>query len=218
MTRHPHDTPTGRVGPARVVSLTDAVVAIAMTLLVLPVVDAAGDAATEGLGRWLVDRFDLLVSFVVSFVVIYAFWAVHAGALRALEERDTEIPALRLLNLGWLLVIAFLPFPTAVVGHELDTTTAPLYIGTMFLLAALTSGIVTLTSRYTAMPGRPRWAWAVTGVFGLCAVLGALNADLGMYALLLLVILRVVETRLTRRSGGSGSPAAGRRPDRPEGA
>lgn len=185
-------------GFTRTITLTDAVVAIAMTLLVLPVVDVAGEADTRHLGRWLHAQGDLLLSFGVSFVVIYVFWSAHATALRRLEDSDAEVPGLRPLNMLWLLVIAFLPYPTAVVGHHLDTTSVPFYIGAMFVLSALTSGIVVVAGRSGEQVGRPAWAWVTTAVFGVCAVVGTFNADAGLYALLLLLALRIVETRLLR--------------------
>ncbi len=193
-------------GHTRTIALTDAIVAIAMTILVLPVVDAASEADTAHLGRWLGEHSDLLVSFVISFLVIYVFWAVHAAALRQVEDRSDEVPFLAPLNMLWLLTIAFLPFPTAVVGHHLDTASAPFYIGTMFALSALTSGIVTVTTRASADPARRVWAWVTTAVFGLCALIALFDADVGLYSLLLLAVVRLVETRWLR--GHPGRPQA----------
>jgi uncharacterized membrane protein len=39
----------------------------------------------------------------------------------------------------WLLGIAFLPFPTALVGRHTTSATAFFYIATMFALGVLTS-------------------------------------------------------------------------------
>ncbi|WP_395656800.1 TMEM175 family protein [Nocardioides sp.] len=190
--------PTGP-GVGRTIALTDAVVAIAMTLLVLPLVEVTGDVDTTDLTGAVSDHGDLLVSFAVSFVVIYVFWAAHGTALRRLEDADDlEVPGWRGLNLLWLLVIAFLPFPTALVGQDLNTTTAPIYIGTMFVLSVLTSAIIVVTDRAVGGSGRGRWAWLTTAVFGACALLSAVNADLGMFALLVLAVVRVVETRAAR--------------------
>ncbi|MEW1953073.1 TMEM175 family protein [Terrabacter sp. NPDC080008] len=199
-----------RQAPAlhRVLTLTDAVVAIAMTLLVLPLVDVAGQVGTGTIGAYVANHGNLFLSFAISFVVIYVFWAAHSVAFRRLEDTHTEAPALHLLNLGWLLLIAFLPFPTAVVGRELTTTSAPVYIGTMTVLSALTAGIITVTDRVIGPPRRTAWAWLTTAIFGLCALLSLVSADLGMLALLSVAVVRVVERRLLPRD-----PA--RRGDRP---
>ena len=183
-------------GVGRALALTDAVVAIAMTLLVLPLVEVSGEVDTNELGRFLGDHWDLFLSFAISFVVIYVFWSAHGVAFRRIEDLHTEARALPLLNLWWLLLIAFLPFPTAVVGRDLNTTSAPLYIGTMTLLSALTSGIVMVIDRVAGLSRRTGWAWLTTGVFGLCALLSTVNADLGMLALLALAVVRAVETRV----------------------
>lgn len=192
-------------GLVRVVTLTDAVVAIAMTLLVLPLVEVAGEVDTTHVRSLLADHGDLLLSFAVSFVVIYVFWAAHGTALRRVELMDVEPRGLRQLNLGWLLVIAFLPFPTAVVGRDLNTTSAPIYIGTMLTLSALTSLIVNVADRAVGPPRRAGWAWATTSVFAGCTALSVYNADLGMFALLALALVRVVEVR-TQPAQGPSSP------------
>ncbi|WP_374969266.1 TMEM175 family protein [Terrabacter sp. BE26] len=187
-----------REGPGlgRVLTLTDAVVAIAMTLLVLPLVEVAGQVGTNSIGAYLANHGNLFLSFAISFVVIYVFWAAHSVAFRRVEETHTEVPALYLLNLGWLLLIAFLPFPTAVVGRALTTTSAPVYIGTMTVLSALTAGIITVTDRAIGPPRRTGWAWLTTAVFGVCCVVSLANADLGMLALLSVAVVRAVERRM----------------------
>jgi uncharacterized membrane protein len=190
------ERPVETPGVGRALALTDAVVAIAMTLLVLPLVEVAGEVDTNELGSFLSDHWDLFLSFVISFVVIYVFWSAHGVAFRRIENLHTEARALPLLNLWWLLLIAFLPFPTAVVGRDLNTTSAPLYIGTMTILSALTSGIVTVIDRVAGPSRRTGWAWLTTGVFGLCAVVSIVNADLGMLALLALAVVRAVEMRV----------------------
>jgi uncharacterized membrane protein len=192
------EPPVETPGVGRALALTDAVVAIAMTLLILPLVEVSDEVDTREFGRFVDDHWDLFLSFAISFVVIYVFWAAHGVAFRRIEDLHTEPRALSLLNLWWLLLIAFLPFPTAVVGRDLNTTSTPLYIGTMTLLSALTSGIVTVIDRSTGPSRRTGWAWLTTGVFGLCALLSAANADLGMLALLALSVVRTIETRALR--------------------
>ncbi len=186
-------------GLERAITLTDAVVAIAMTVLVLPLVEVAPDVDTGRLGFFLASHRDLLLSFVISFLVIHAFWAAHGTAIRRLVSAEVTVPALRPLNMCWLLVIAFLPFPTAVVGRELTTSSAPLYIGTMVALSTLTSCIVSVVDHHVAPPRHTQWAWLTTGVFAGCALISTVDANLGMLALLLLAAVRVVEVRLLQR-------------------
>jgi len=51
--------------------LTDAVVAIAMTLLVLPLVELAREVDTDSVGSVLTEHRDVFLGFLVSFLVIY---------------------------------------------------------------------------------------------------------------------------------------------------
>lgn len=177
-------------------ALTDAVVAIAMTLLVLPLVELSGEVGVNSLGWFFREHGDRLLSFVVSFLVIYVFWAAHSEAFRRLVAAHRDVPVLRTLNMCWLLVIAFLPFPTAVVGRELNTTTAPFYIGTMFVLSVLTSTIVVLVDGEVGTARSSGWVWLTTVIFAGCALLSLFRPSWGLFALLLLAIVRILETRL----------------------
>ncbi len=202
--RQAHSSKAAVDGPGlqRTIALTDAVVAIAMTLLVLPLVEQAGEVDSAHLGSWLGGHRDLMLSFAISFMVIYVFWAAHAGALRRAEVAGVEVPGLRPLNLWWLMVIAFLPFPTAVVGRDLNTVSAPTYIGTMLVLSGLTSTIINLVDRAAGPPRRGGWAWVTTGVFAVCTALSIVNAELGVFALLSLALVRLFDKRMLRRGSG----------------
>ena len=186
-------------GIDRAITLTDAVTAIAMTLLVLPLAETAGEVEVDRLAGYFADRGSLLLSFVISFLVIYVFWSAHGSAYRRVVEADTDIAALRPLNMCWLLVIAFLPFPTAVVGREATTVSAPFYIGTMFVLSVLTSAISTVVDRHLGTRGLAGWTWATPAVFAGCTLASLVNPDLGLLGLLTLAVLRVVEARRSRR-------------------
>ncbi|MGV1007021.1 MAG: TMEM175 family protein [Dermatophilaceae bacterium] len=194
----------------RSITLTDAVVAIAMTLLVLPLVDQVEVVHNAGLSAMVGELGNLFVSFVVSFLVIYVFWSAHE---RALAMVDVMAPRLRLLNMVWLLLVAFLPFPTALVGREASTTSVPLYIGTMFVLSVVTSAMIETAARTSPHPdvaaSRTGWrrtlTWTTPVVFGLCAVVGAVNAGLGLLGLLLLIVVRVAEGVVPRLTGAGAA-------------
>lgn len=183
----------------RTITLTDAVVAIAMTLLILPLVEVSGEIEFHGVRPFLDEYGNLVLSFVISFAVIYVFWMAHGTIYRRLEDGGIDdAPGLGLLNMCWLLVIAFLPFPTALVGRDLDTSTAPVYIGTMFVLSALTSGLTVVAARATG-DARINLAWLTTAVFAVCTLVAFFSADAAMYLLLVLIAVRMVEARVARR-------------------
>lgn len=200
----PPDSTMEGPGLERAITLTDAIVAIAMTILVLPLVEAVPDVDPYRPGAFLDSHRDLLLSFVISFLVIHVFWAAHGAAIRRLTTAEESAASLRPLNMCWLLVIVFLPFPTAVVGRELTTSSASLYIGTMVVLSALTSCIVSVVDHHVDPPHHAQWAWLTTAVFTMCALISVSNPGLGLETLLLLAFIRVLEVsrfRQRRRMG-----------------
>jgi TMEM175 potassium channel family protein len=98
----------------RVIFFSDAVFAIVITLLVLPLTaevdlpDAGVDTAALVWDRW-----PRVLTFVVSFLVIGQFWIAHHRMFAQLRRVDH---GLIWLNLVFLLTVSFLPFPTAVLG------------------------------------------------------------------------------------------------------
>ena len=93
----------------RLVNFSDAVVAIAITVLVLPLVDLAANIGSEATAHFLLEnRFRLFV-FFLSFAVIGRFWLAHH---RLYESVAGYNDWLLWANLVWLLSIVFLPFPT----------------------------------------------------------------------------------------------------------
>lgn len=156
----------------RTVALTDAVVAIAITLLVLPLVELAPDVDPDDLSALLDEHFGVLISFVLSFLVIYQFWAAHE---RVFARITRAVPLLRPLNMLWMLGIAFLPFPTALVGEQTTTSTVPLYIGAMLGLSIVTTGMSIVAMR--AWAGGTDHRRRIVAVATTCVFLGCFLAS-----------------------------------------
>ena len=117
----------------RFLTFIDAVVAIAVTLLVLPLVDVVSQLKTGGSVRGLLGEDKALIgAFFLSFVVIANLWLTQHRMLRHVIAAN--VPLTRLLML-WTLTIVFLPFPTALVagpdGAGGQPVTQLLYVGTM---------------------------------------------------------------------------------------
>ncbi|MDP3952358.1 TMEM175 family protein [Microbacterium sp.] len=124
--------------PERLRAFVDAVVAIAMTLLILPLLESVSDAATDGTatGAFLVEHRGQIVSFVLSFVLIALFWMEHH---RQYERVLRVSNPLLYINVAWMLTIVWLPVPTAMLGQmDTDPLQAVLYIGTLILTQATT--------------------------------------------------------------------------------
>jgi len=122
---------TGR-GFERLITFADAVVAIALTLLVLPLVDialAVPDGAS--VGQVLADHRGEVSAFVISFLVIWVLWTGHHRMMEYFDAYDAAIMRLTLL---WLFTIVVLPFTTQLVNSEAYGHGAvPLYIGVLLV-------------------------------------------------------------------------------------
>ena len=130
----------------RLKAFADAVVAIAMTLLILPLMESVGDAAADHLTsfEWLTQPQNTgqLFSFVLSFVLIANFWLTHHRLFAGIH-RVTN--GLLWLTIAWMFTIVWLPIPTALLGQlETDAGQEILYIGTL----ALTSLVMFLSRLY----------------------------------------------------------------------
>jgi uncharacterized membrane protein len=132
----------------RFLTFIDAIVAIAVTLLVLPLVEIAGDVSELSVGDLLYNHTEQIFSFFLSFFVIAQLWFAQHHIVRTVVVQDRIVT--RCL-MAWALTIVVLPVPTALVAgsHEGDKSEV-LYIGTM----ALSSLALTLAAwRVARTPG-----------------------------------------------------------------
>src|SRR5690349_15200030 len=112
---------------------TDAVVAIAMTLLILPLLESVSEAVKEDLdtAEFLRDHGGQIFAFVLSFLIIARFWVSHE---RLFDPVEHWTGPLMVLNVLWMLSVVVLPVVTAMVGSlEADRLLLGLYIGTMLV-------------------------------------------------------------------------------------
>ena len=104
----------------RLIFFSDAVFAIAMTLLVVEVKlpPLAEPVSESALAQALVDLVPQYIGFLVSFLVVGRFWVGHHRTFARLRRTDDRLVS---LNLWLLLTIAFMPFPTTLVSHYVQT-------------------------------------------------------------------------------------------------
>jgi len=117
-------------GLGRILALSDGVFAFSLTLLVvsLSVPTATSNSA---LASQLVDQAPTYFSYIISFVAVASIWYGHHESFKYIRRYDGRLIA---LNFGSLLLIAFLPFPTAVLGrNQQDSLAAILYASTLAL-------------------------------------------------------------------------------------
>ena len=101
----------------RLVNFTDAVVAIAITLQILPLIDVEGPKTGETVWQVIAENFSHISAFSISFAVLMVLWFKHNRVFNVMRAYDGVI---LWLNSAWLLCIVFLPWPSAMYGMVVD--------------------------------------------------------------------------------------------------
>uniref|UniRef100_A0A6J5ZM68 Unannotated protein n=1 Tax=freshwater metagenome TaxID=449393 RepID=A0A6J5ZM68_9ZZZZ len=144
----------------RTISLSDGIFAFALTLLVLSigVPEIPHSASSAELWTSLKDRGYELTSYLISFAVIGGFWIRHhrfCGTLKAVDGR------FQVFNLAYLATIAFIPYPTQVLGDFTNPAAFALYAGAIAISILVSFVLGEHASRahlYRQMPSRAEQA------------------------------------------------------------
>jgi uncharacterized membrane protein len=125
---------------SRLVNFTDAVAAIAVTLLVLPMLDIEPPADGESIWSVMGANSGIFLAFVLSFAITLSYWRRHH---RFLDGLQTFTPMLVWINGLWLLALIFVQFPTEMIGRSgPQGGTATLYIGTLALVTWISIAMI----------------------------------------------------------------------------
>jgi uncharacterized membrane protein len=121
-------------GTSRLEAFSDGVFAIAATLLVLAFAVSNG----RNLDSQLFHLWPAHLAYITSFVTIGIIWINHHHTVSLLGRTDRTM---MFINNLLLLTVAYLPFPTRLVGDSLrdggKETAALTYAGTLVVMAAL---------------------------------------------------------------------------------
>ena len=134
----------------RLTFFSDAVVAIAMTLLAIDLPVPEGNSVSE---FWTSVREDdgHYVAFLISFTVIAAAWSAHHDLFRYVRSTDAR---LKVLNIWWLLSIVLNPFATKLlIVSEQSLTVHALRFGFYALLQVLQSALLYAMLRHMIANG-----------------------------------------------------------------
>ncbi len=197
-----------RYGPDRIIAFSDAVVAIAITVLLLPLADLEiPEGAT--LGDLVRGNAALLGGLTLSWVIIALFWLAHHRVFDHIEYFDGLTVR---LNFLWLFAIALMPVPTniLVTSDGPNRQSTGFYIGWMLLISALLMFIGMHARRtpgmmkpdYTATPGshEARYrSYLITAVFGICLVIAMFAPQVALYFLLLQIPVDPLAERWAKR-------------------
>ncbi len=173
---------------ARLEAFSDGVFAIAITLLVLDL----RPHGTGSLTHQLAAAWPAYVAYVISFVTIGIMWANHHGIFQ-LIDRTTH--GLVVANLLLLLCVAFLPFPTKVLGEHLqesgaDQHTAAVFYNASFFVTAIFYNLLWQTAawkhrliapeRYAAADQVTRRFWAGSPSYLVATIASFFSVPLGI--------------------------------------
>lgn len=195
-------------GVDRLLFFSDAVVAVAITVLALPLVDIAGPTAGANVLDVLQANSGQIITFASTFFVMAMMWSVHNRVMNSLQSYDATI---FWLNTFWLIGFVFLPWPAAMYGGGDDwgaanvslfssDGTGALYWWTMAYISGLGSFTSWYISRhphfikpderdYWASLGKTRARLRGIAFFAIFIIAGASTlvlSYLGFYALLLI--------------------------------
>lgn len=189
----------------RIISFSDGVVAIAITLLILPLTEIERPEGANLINVAL-DNEPALFSFALSFAVIANYWTIHHDIFRPVRRHDGRLV---MRNMLWLAAIVFLPFPTALIADGLDGGFATLYIGTLLLISVLNFFIANYLDRHPELTdsqategvSRHRIGGALTvGTLLLAMIISLFWPAAGIWCLLLLFPAQRIAERVSRRA------------------
>lgn len=201
------------MGTSRLEALSDGIIAIAATLLVIELA-----APEPGADVWEHLRHELpsIAAYAVSFGTILIYWVNHHALLADVRSVDR---ALLFLNGFLLLCISFISFPTAVLGRALQGGGRPAIEAAVFYTAVLTLAAMSFLALWVYLGRHPdllephardtTLAASRRGLFGACcyavSVLVALIS--GTAALVVLALLALFFALPPRRRRTAPRPA-----------
>lgn len=192
----------------RLVFFSDAVFAIALTLLV---VDLKVPDVDDGESSWdvIVSLISGFIAFVISFTVIAINWFSHFRKFRVIKEFDGRLMA---INFVLLFLVAFTPFPTSLIAeYPSEVASVVLYASVVTLLNLTQLWLWSYAYRHKMMDegvDLPLYRFVRRNILVLPVVFGASiliaifwDPTIAMYSWFLLYPATVL-TRLLSRSRG----------------
>jgi uncharacterized membrane protein len=182
----------------RLLTLSDGVFAIAMTLLALNLKvppGLSGHVTSQQLMQALGQQTDSYWSFILSFYVIALYWGGHRRLMRTVRVFNANLVR---DTVFLLLIVAALPFPTSLLGNFGGTPFALALYGAFNALATLALILLAYDVRRCDPAARAAAtagdhtarleSWLNLAVFLLCIPAGYLFGGNGPYVLLLLIL------------------------------
>lgn len=182
----------------RTIYFSDAVIAIAITLLALEL-RLPQDLASGEIVRHLVGLLPRLYAFLISFWVIAAYWMAHHRIFNYIRAYDGGLLRINFLFLMWIVLM---PFSSSLIGGYGDLQIPFLVYVSHLMLATLTLSWLALHAArnpHLMEPGVDPYAvrrygthrmWLMLAVFALAICASFLNVYAAEFALALLFVAR----------------------------
>jgi uncharacterized membrane protein len=125
----------------RIEAFSDAVFAIAITLLVLELIQILHSQTSDGLLKTFLNHWQSFLAFSIGFITILVCWINHHAAFEYIKKVDTNLVWIN----GFLLfVVTLTPFPTAVLAEYLqkESGTALAVFGFNYILISVAADCI----------------------------------------------------------------------------
>jgi uncharacterized membrane protein len=196
--------------PARLEAFADGVFAIAATLLILNV-DTQIPGGASDLGASILHIWPSYLAYAVSFVTIGIMWVNHHTVMAQIDRTDRRF---LFANIGLLMCIAFVPFPTRLVAEHIrgdGARDAALVYGFTMVVTAIMFNITWLYASRGSRLLRPDADPAVVSgltrsylpgpwIYLAAALLAFVSPAASVIAFLVIATLYVVESSILGNS------------------
>ncbi|HEX3679863.1 MAG TPA: TMEM175 family protein [Galbitalea sp.] len=185
-------------GVERLIFFTDAVAAIAITLLILPLVEIVTTDAGKGnaitVEQFLYNNVSQILAFGLSFLIIARFWLANHEILADTIKTTT---VLMWLDLAWVFTIVALPLPTEITAvYPASELTTCIYIGTCFAGTLLLTAMSAYLYRHPELEKKDKpvstlqiWGIGSTAAaFAVAFLLAVIFPNIHYWALLVLLL------------------------------
>lgn len=190
----------------RLVFFSDAVFAIAITLLVIELSVPADLTTDAELRAALAALGPNLFSFFLTFAVTALWWLSHHRLMRVLEHPHGALVVLNFVLLG---AVAFLPFASGVLGHHGDLPTAVILYAATNVVASGSIVLMRLAARrlrllrdgldMAAFDRQTWYAFATGALFAISIPIAVVSPDAARLSWNLVLVVVLVRSWDQRR-------------------
>ena len=190
----------------RLETFSDGVFAIAATLLILEVHRASGSVA-----HGLVHAWPSYVAYAISFLTIGIIWVNHHTVMEQIDRVDRTF---LFINVVFLMIVAFSPYPTRVLAETLRDGSKPaafaygltftlmaVSYGTMWFYAAAGRRLIAASADQRVVSGISRSFAPGSAIYGAATLSSLLSAYLAVALYAAIALFYVVESSIFGRDG-----------------